>query len=258
MCMTVEQACFELDLYGFTVLPSVLTPDEAAHIARILDAADASGGVDYVFEEAFARLVLCAPALDDAILPLIDHPAVLPILESVLGTDIVLGSMNSRIVRPGDPAQGLHSDIPLVHRRITGHPVMLQVVWMIDGFTQDNGATCIVPGSHRAATSKPPEGLHLPLSLAPEGPAGSVMIFNGQCWHGGGANRSQNRRRAIFGHYRIGPWMRYQTDPTPHMTEDRWQAMTQRQREIMRMEFGLGQKNAADHYADQANRGRYD
>ncbi|MBW8783180.1 MAG: phytanoyl-CoA dioxygenase family protein [Novosphingobium sp.] len=256
--VSTEQALFELDLYGFTVLPEVLNRAEATELAALLDRADETMGVEYVYEEAYARLVPCAPALDDRFLKLIDHPGVLPVIEAVLGREIVLGSMNARIVRPGDPEQGLHSDIPAVHRRQTGHPIMLQAVWMIDGFTSDNGATRLVPGSHRAAASAPPKGLAVPHVVAPTGPAGSVLIFNGQCWHGGGANRSAGRRRAVFGHYRVGAWMRFQTDPSLYLSEERWRALTARQREIVRMVHGVGQKNAADYYADQPHAGRFE
>lgn len=254
---STDQAVFELDLYGFTILPSVLSLAEAKALADLLDRTDAARGVDYSYEGAHARLVPNVPAIADAFLPLIDHPAVLPVLEAVLGRDIVLGSMNSRIVRPGDPAQGLHSDIPAVHRRIIGPPVMLQATWLIDGYTATNGATRIVPGSHRFPESVPPEGRTLPHILAPTAPAGSVLIFNGQCWHGGGANESGDRRRAIFGHYRMGPWMRFQTDPTVAFPQDRWNRMTPRQRELMRMEVAIDQPNAADHYAGRG-KGRYD
>lgn len=254
----IEQAAFELDLYGFTVLPAVLPESEAEALAGMIDEADAQIGIDYAYDEAFARLVPCVPALSERFMALIDHAQVLPVVERVLGEDIVLGSMNCRIVRPGDPDQPLHSDIPAVHRRITGTPVMLQVVWMIDGFTEEKGATRIVPGSHRYPEAYPPQGMDIPHAIQPTGPAGSVMIFNGQCWHGGGANLSQDRRRAVFGHYRVGPWMRFQTDPTLYITEAHWQAMTPRQRELVRMEHGVGQKNAADYYTDQPREKRYD
>ena len=256
--MSPQQAAFELDLYGYTVLPSVLTGAEAADLARELDAADARIGIDYSYDEAFARLVPCVPALGARFMALVDHPQVLAVIEQVLGADLVLGSMNCRIVRPGDPEQPLHSDIPAVHRRTLGAPVMLQAVWMIDGFTMDNGATKIVPGSHRHAESYPPEAMALPHVLAPVAPAGSVLVFNGQCWHGGGANRSQGRRRAIFGHYRIGAWMRFQTDPGLYLGEEHWTQMSPRQRELMRIEHGIAQKNAADYYPDQMRAKRYD
>ena len=256
--MNPQQAAFELDLYGYTVLPSVISEAAASDLARRLDEADARIGIDYSYDGAFARLVPCVPALAPQFMALVDHPQVLAVIERVIGEDLVLGSMNCRIVRPGDPDQGLHSDIPAVHRRTTGAPVMLQAVWMIDGFTGDNGATRIVPGSHRRVDSYPPEGMAIPLAVQPEGPPGSVMLFNGQCWHGGGANRSQERRRAIFGHYRVGAWMRFQTDPSLFIGAEHWAQMSPRQRELLRMEHGIGQMNAADYYPDQMRAKRYD
>lgn len=253
-----DQALFELDLHGFTIVPGLIAEAEARRLAAVIDEADARIGVDYTYDNAYARLVSCAPALDPGFMALVDHPAVLPVLERVLGEDIVLGSMNCRIVRPGDPGQLLHSDIPAVHRRVTGPPVMLQVVWMLDGFTAEKGATRIVPGSHRHPEAYPPQGMELPIVVQPEAPPGSAMIFNGQCWHGGGANASQERRRAAFGHYRMGPWMRLQTDHALFIGEEHWQAMTPRQRELLRMEHGIGQKNAADYYPGQMRPKRYD
>ena len=258
MTKTTEQAAFELDLYGFTVLPSVIPENEAAELVRILDEADERIGIEYVYDNAYARSVPCAPALDDRFMALVDNPQALAVVERLMGPEIVLGSMNARIIRPGDPHQPLHSDIPHVHRRIIGSPVMLQVVWMLDGFTEEKGATVIVPGSHRYPDSYPPEGMEVPYTLQPTGPAGSVMIFNGQSWHGGGENRSQERRRAVFGHYRLDAWMRFQTDPSLYVDEAQWQRMTPRQRELLRMTHGQGQKNAADYYADQMRAKRYD
>ncbi len=253
----LAQACFEMDVFGFTVLPSVLTPAEAASFADLLDAADEEFGSDYVHDGAFSRHVANMPARAVEFLALVDNPVVLEVVESVLGSDIVLGSMNARIVRPGDPQQGLHSDIPRVHRRLVGPPIMLQAVWMIDGFTAENGATRVVPGSHRAASPSPPPDRSIPHLAAPTGPPGSVLIFDGQCWHGGGSNHSAFRRRAVFAHYRVAPWMRFQTDPTIDFPVDRWERMTTRQRELLRMVRGVDQRNAADYYAGQ-NQPRYD
>jgi hypothetical protein len=256
--MNLRQAVFELDLYGFTVLPALIPEAEAARLCAVLDDADARIGIEYTYEDAYARSVPCAPALDDGFMALVDNPAALAVLEQVMGPDIVLGSMNARITRPGDPDQGLHSDIPAVHRRVQGTPVMLQVVWMLDGFSEEKGATRIVPGSHRHPEAYPPKGMDIPLAVQPSGPPGSAMVFNGQCWHGGGANRSQQRRRAVFGHYRLDAWMRFQTDPALYVGEDQWQRMNQRQRELLRMTFGHDQKNAADYYVGQMRAKRYD
>ena len=255
---SLTQARFELEVFGFTVLPAVVPEAEAVELGARLDAADAAVGTDYTYDGAHARHVANLPARDDAFLPLVDHQIVLDLVESVLGPDIVLGSMNARIVRPGDPAQGFHADIPTVHRRLVGPPIMLQAVWMLDAFAADNGATRLVPGSHRAAAAAPPPDAVVPHVVTPTGSAGSVLVFDGQCWHGGGANRSTARRRAVFAHYRVGPWMRFQTDPTTDFPAERWERTTPRQRELLRMVHGLDQRNAADYYPEQFTGTRYD
>ena len=254
----IAQGAFELDLYGFTIVPCAIDAAEAAGLCEVLDEGDARIGVEYTYDNAYARHVVCVRALDDGFMALADHPVVLGVIEAVLGREVVLGSMNARIARPGDPVQGLHSDIPHAHRRVLGHPVMLQAAWMLDGFTPAKGATHIVPGSHRHPDSWPPAGRAVPHVVQPEAPAGSVLIFNGQCWHGGGANTSNQRRRAVFAHYRLDAWMRFQIDPTLYIDEAQWQRMSLRQRELLRMEHGPAQRTAADYYPDQPRDKRYD
>ena len=84
------------------------------------------------------------PTIDPDYFFLIDHPSILPILENIMGLEIILGSLTSRIVRPNDTAQKLHSDIPSrLHRN--NSPVMMNTMWILDDFTSDNGATFIVP-----------------------------------------------------------------------------------------------------------------
>jgi ectoine hydroxylase-related dioxygenase (phytanoyl-CoA dioxygenase family) len=171
---------------------------------------------------------------------------VLAFVEEALGPDIILGSLNARIVRPGDPVQPLHSDIPPALRK-PGPPVMLNAVWMLDAFTDHNGATRIVPGSHRHPDPEPPPGVELPYVAGPTGPAGSVLVFNGQCWHGGGANTSALPRHALFAHDRVGTWMRFQIDPHEDFPADAWDALTPDQRRLLRMEHGVGQRRASDY-----------
>ena len=52
--------------------------------------------------------------------------------------------------------------------------------------------------------------------------------------------------------------MRFQTDPALYLGEEHWRKMTPRQRELVRMEHGPQQKNAADYYTDQMREKRYD
>jgi ectoine hydroxylase-related dioxygenase (phytanoyl-CoA dioxygenase family) len=242
----LDQEIFEFDTYGFVVLERVIDEAAAAGLATQLSEMDEAVGRDYVHDGAFARHITSVYAGSD-FMALIDHPKVLGFIEAVMGPDLVLGSFNARIVRPGDPDQGLHGDIPFQLRR-PGPPVMVNAVWMFDEFTAENGATRFVPGSHRAADASPPPGRHVPHEVVAAGPAGSVLIFNGQCWHGGGGNRSDDVRRAAFAHYRVAPWMRFAIDPRQHVDAARWPELTERQRRLLRMEAGPDQPTAADYY----------
>ena len=72
-------------------------------------------------------------------------------------------------------------------------PVMMNTVWMLDDFSPEIGGTRIVPGSHKSGLAGPPEGMEVRHVFQPEAPAGSVLVFNGQCWHAGGANSTQRQ-----------------------------------------------------------------
>ena len=80
------------------------------------------------------------------------------------------------------------------------------------------------------------------------GAAGSVIVFNGQCWHGGGANNSDHDRHALFGHYRKSMLM-FQLDPHDGFPTEWFDDLTARQRELMRMTGGPGHLHAADAHA---------
>ena len=83
---------------------------------------------DFVVEKAFeigvehghrgtARHLANLVTLDPMFLPTIDHPAILPYIEAMMGPHLILGSLNARVVRPGEAAQTLHGDVPLPMQR---------------------------------------------------------------------------------------------------------------------------------------------
>ena len=86
-------------------------------------------------------------------------------------------------------------------------PTVCNTMWALTDFTEANGATRIVPGSHRAGQS-PVFGEHYD-SIPAEMPRGSVLVWHGSLWHGGGANRTDRRRVGIAMNYCAG-WIRQQ------------------------------------------------
>ncbi len=243
MATEIERAIQEIDVYGFTILESVLSVDDANAMRAALIMCEQREGTESLHRGA-ASHVANLPTLDPIFFPTIDHPRVLPILEHFLGTSLILGSLNSRIVRPGDPAQGLHSDIgqdmlnPL-------SPVMLNTVWMLDDFTEEIGATRVIPGTHRSGLQEPPPDLELKHIVTAVAPIGSVLVFNGQTWHGGGANNGDRNRHALFGHYRKRMLV-FQCDPHDNFPPEWFDKLNDRQKELMRMKNGPGAPHAAD------------
>ena len=124
----------------------------------------------------------------------------------------------------------------------------MNTVWPLHDYTNENGATRLVPGSHQSHLQEPPEGFDVKHELQAIVPAGSVVIINGQTWHAGGANGTASKRAAMFGHYRFGEWMRFQCDPHDQFPEEWWEMLTLRQKQLLRMTRGVTGQHGADFY----------
>ena len=236
-------ATYEIDLYGFTIVEEVMTQEEVASFLEVLIRLDKEVGEGRPGPGS-CRHVANLPTLDPIFFSIIDHPRILPLLEHYLEPSLILGSLNSRIVRPGDDNQGFHSDIPVEMLNMAS-PVMMNTVWLLDDFSRVNGGTRIVPGTHKSGQGGPPSGCDAKYFIQPEAKAGSVLVFNGQCWHAGGANTSTENRHGLFAHYRKRMLM-FQYDPHDHFPVEWYHLLTDRQKEIMRMKHGVGIPRAAD------------
>lgn len=137
-------------------------------------------------------------------------PEVLQAIEAVLGGSptspacdcIQLNLTQAVAIGPGEPAQALHRDATMfpIH---ADRELMINVMWALDDFTADNGATRLIPGSNHWAVDR--RG-HDAEGLAAEMPAGSALVWLGSTWHGGGENRTQHDRRGIIISYSLG-WL---------------------------------------------------
>ena len=135
------------------------------------------------------------------------HENVLPVVERVLDRECLLSSFCSLVLGPGQEAQPIHEDTQLIPLPRPHIPITINAIWALSDFREDNGATRIVPGSHKYASS--PEYGKAYDAVTATMKAGSVMLFDSALWHGGGANNSDNRRFAFSCAYCWG-WMRQQ------------------------------------------------
>ncbi|MGF2945772.1 phytanoyl-CoA dioxygenase family protein [Mycobacterium sp. Lab-001] len=135
---------------------------------------------------------------------LADHPRVLAVLDRLLMPNYLLSALQAINIQPGESAQLAHHDdgfYPIPRPR---EPLAAATIWAIDDFTADNGATVVLPGSHRWGRRPPgPDDPALPVVM----PAGSCVFFIGTLWHGGGANTTDRDRLAITAQY-CQPWLR--------------------------------------------------
>ena len=108
-------------------------------------------------------------------------------------------------IGPGESSQILHRDRGVwggyIPRKIE---TQFSTVWAINDFTKENGATQVVPGSHKWHKDRQP----LPEEIAhAEMQAGSVFIYTGSVLHGGGTNNTDKPRLGVFLHY-APSWLR--------------------------------------------------
>lgn len=185
---------------------------------------------------------------------LIEHSLVSELIAYLLGEDYLLSLFDARGIGPGHGAQALHSDQNIIPDR-TSVPFIANALWMLVDFTEENGATRVLPGSHLWEDDHPviqrdvaiwsvfsqmlnslhdaPQGaLQLRRgargmlqtnpkgSIAAVAPAGTALIFNGKLIHGAGVNSTRDVMRWTILTYYCRPFMRQITNPFLSLSDD--------------------------------------
>jgi len=130
------------------------------------------------------------------------HERILPVVERVLDAGCLISSLSSIAICPGETPQPLHADDQLIPIGRPHPPIVCNTMWALTDFTDANGATRFVPGSHKNPDFPPPEGGvgEIPAEM----PKGSVLVYNGSLWHGGGENKTDRRRIGVAMNYCAG------------------------------------------------------
>ena len=135
------------------------------------------------------------------------HPAVVPIMEAVLGDDCLASTLSTALLEPGETAQPFHTDDMLYPYPRPHQPLVCNSMWALTDFNVANGATRVVAGTH--AIAQAPDASAETRAVSCEMRRGSVLIWNGSLWHGAGANGSAERRDGLVMNYCAG-WVRQQ------------------------------------------------
>jgi ectoine hydroxylase-related dioxygenase (phytanoyl-CoA dioxygenase family) len=192
----------QLERDGYAVAPSRLDRDTVAaaraEIGGLIATAEWGSGFDGARTRRVWALLAQTRCMDRAAL----DPLVLETVQQLIGPGTQFSLTQAAQIHPGQTAQILHYEqgiYPLPRDR----DVMMTALWALDDFTVRNGGTRVVPGSHKRDEGRPA----MDEAVAVEMPAGSVLIFVGRLWHGGGANTSNRPRLGIIIDY-VQPWLR--------------------------------------------------
>ena len=169
-------------------------------------------------------------------LDLLTQPQVTELVRHMVGNEFLLSSYGANIAKPGSVKMNLHTDqwwMPEPTRpgrhglqvgsmtrsrfdydaandhRTIAPAACSNVIWMLTDFTESNGATRIVPGSHRSGRHPDPERDKDIETVAAVAPAGTAIITDGRVWHGTGANIGNQLRYAVLTTF-CGPQFRPQ------------------------------------------------
>lgn len=159
------------------------------------------------FEGTRTERVYSLLAKAPVVAQLVEHEYVLAVADHFLAPSYLLSAALVVNLHPGESPQEFHQDDALGAPAPPRPPQGVSTIWAIDEFTSTNGATDVIPGSHRWTFPWPDraeqERQSVPLELAP----GSVAVFPGTLFHRSGANRSDGMRLGMTIQY-CQPWLR--------------------------------------------------
>ncbi|MEL6301176.1 MAG: phytanoyl-CoA dioxygenase family protein [Pseudomonadota bacterium] len=150
------------------------------------------------------------------------HPRILGLMDKLFRPGFLLSQSQIISILPGEAPQALHTDDNFYRLPRPRQALGAATVWAIDEFTEQNGATVVIPGSHQWGDDRfPAEGEAIPAVM----PRGSVVFFLGTTWHGGGQNRSDNARFAVTHQYCEG-YLRQQENYLLELSKDTVRALS--------------------------------
>jgi len=203
---------------GFVILRKLIGGETLERMRDALDEINSSTRLGiHEFEGYRTHRVYCAVGKTLAFDDLVMNRSVLAIIEGYFGEAPQLSASMGITIYEGQPAQPLHRDsghypLPWPHP-----PLEVNSIWAFDDFREDNGATRYVPQSHLNPTEERP-GTE---PMIAEMPAGSVLIYDGSLWHGGGESTATGARRRCVNNIFTRQWLRQQDNMYLSLTPER-------------------------------------
>lgn len=194
--------------FGYILIEDFLTNDRVINIKKVIselhkkevknnEAFEYADNVDRVWNLVNKHILFSE---------LITNPLISTLMNLIFDRDtkhqkFYLSSFQATMVRPEAKAQALHIDTP-VPNPLPMWEIKANTIWLLDKFTDKNGATEIIPGSHKYGRRPVDADINDHSGIIKiQAPAGSLLITSGYLWHRAGANLSNNTRNALLGSF---------------------------------------------------------
>ena len=225
----VEDVLFQLQLQGWFLFENVIPRDQVGAVGKSVEAT--AREVRRKSGDTPSPYVVINDVLNvnQSFASWLSSPRLLDPLRALFGPYIRLRTARGFVSHPGTERGSLHADAPYIQSAPVRVPapypdvaMKFTAVWMLSDFTAENGATLLIPGSHRAEDNGT-GGLELPIPHPSEiqatGCSGSVVLFDSRLWHAPGGNRSDRARVGLVMTY--FPWWLSQEPAMPKGTPER-------------------------------------
>jgi ectoine hydroxylase-related dioxygenase (phytanoyl-CoA dioxygenase family) len=203
----LDRAAEEIVRVGYSIIPSGLGQVEIDAFSKEFDLVHRKYidefGLNYLTERDENNTVRLPLAYSSAFLALAKNPNVLALVDRLIHGRFMLNQQNAIVNPPGARYnQGAwHRDLPYQHF-VSSRPLAVNALYCVDDFTSDNGATLVLPASHKDEPF-PSEQYVASHAIAVTAPAGSFIVLDCMCFHRGGYNGSTQPRRAVNHVYSI-------------------------------------------------------
>lgn len=206
---TVADVMAEIDVHGCAIVRELVEPELMDRISEELAPYFVKTQTsEHIFWGSHTQRTLRLIAKSPSTHGLIVHPLVLGVVEELFRGQCYNFTLNwteANRVHPGQVPQMIHRDDTMYPFKHPCAPLLANIAWAMTDFTEENGATRVVPGSHLWDEERKPTEDELECAAMPKG---SVLIFNSALYHGCGGNRTEDDiREALLINYCVG-WLR--------------------------------------------------
>ncbi|HUP87431.1 MAG TPA: phytanoyl-CoA dioxygenase family protein [Acidimicrobiales bacterium] len=201
----LERHVTEVAEQGYTIIEDAFPPSLADEVRADLERLEDTLGIvpaDNRFEGSRTVRIYNLLVHGSLYEQVAEAPSVLPVVDRVLDPGCLVSSLSSIAICPGELAQPIHADDQLIPIPKPHPPTVCNTMWAITDFTEANGATRLMPGTHRSHSN--PDFATTYETVPAEMAKGSVLVWHGSLWHGGGANQTDERRYGIAMNYCAG------------------------------------------------------